>query len=97
MLYSTRVAIAYRTMFTVCNIMITNAMACYVFRNTKFGLDKPTSSDMTSVAPRHVHYTAQRVTRTDADTDTSILNFPQSKSARPDMMVMQDMDKGHVL
>jgi len=97
MLYNTRVALAYRTMFTVCNIMITNAMACYVFRNTKFGLDKATSSDMTSLAaaPGHVHYTVQRVTH--ADTETSLVHLPQSKGARPDIMAMQDMDKGHAL
>ncbi|KAJ7913405.1 hypothetical protein B0H13DRAFT_1712652 [Mycena leptocephala] len=95
MLYNTRVALAYRTMFTVCNIMITNAMACYVFRNTKFGLDKTTSSDLTSAAPGHIHYTVQRVTH--ADTDTSIVHLPQSKGARPDIMAMQDMDKGHAL
>ncbi|KDR73143.1 hypothetical protein GALMADRAFT_72738 [Galerina marginata CBS 339.88] len=38
MLYVSSVPIAYRTMFTVPNIMLMNIMACRVFRNTKFGL-----------------------------------------------------------
>jgi hypothetical protein len=29
--------VTYRTMFSVSNVMVTNAMACHVFRNTKFG------------------------------------------------------------
>ncbi|KAJ7258052.1 hypothetical protein B0H12DRAFT_1015043 [Mycena haematopus] len=37
MFYNQDVAEAYRTMFSVCNIMLTNCMACLVFRNTKFG------------------------------------------------------------
>ncbi|KAJ7222153.1 hypothetical protein GGX14DRAFT_558254 [Mycena pura] len=97
MLYNTRVAFAYRTMFTMCNIMITNAMACHVFRNTKFGLDKMTSSDSTSGAPGHVHFTVQRITRADVDTETGVVHLPQSKGARPDMIAMQDMDKGYAL
>jgi len=40
MFYNHDVAESYRTMFTVCNIMITNCMACLVFRNTKFGYHK---------------------------------------------------------
>ncbi|KAJ6465767.1 hypothetical protein C8R45DRAFT_1173402 [Mycena sanguinolenta] len=40
MFYNQDVAEAYRTMFSVCNIMITNCMACLVFRNTKFGYHK---------------------------------------------------------
>ncbi|KAK7031720.1 hypothetical protein R3P38DRAFT_2521771 [Favolaschia claudopus] len=40
MFYNTRVAPTYRVMFTVCNIMVTNAMACNVFRNTKFGFHR---------------------------------------------------------
>jgi len=37
MFYDTNVSEAYRTMFEVPNVMVTNAMACNVFRNTKFG------------------------------------------------------------
>ncbi|KAJ7900893.1 hypothetical protein B0H13DRAFT_2336310 [Mycena leptocephala] len=99
MLYNTSVALAYRTMFTVCNIMVTNAMACHVFRNTKFGLGNTTTSDLTSIPAGHVHYTVQRVTRTDADTEPNIVHLPRAKTAGPDMMVLQDMDtnKGNVL
>jgi hypothetical protein len=86
-------------MFTVCNIMVTNAMACHVFRNTKFGLGNTTTSDLISIPAGHVHYTVQRVTRTDADTEPNIVHLPRSKTVGPDMMVLQDMDtnKGHVL
>ncbi|KAJ7661575.1 hypothetical protein DFH06DRAFT_1043523 [Mycena polygramma] len=51
MFYNTHVATTYRTMFTVCNIMVTNAMACHVFRNTKFGLHQRiiTTSEMTTM------------------------------------------------
>jgi hypothetical protein len=50
MFYNTRVAPTYRVMFTVCNIMVTNAMACHVFRNTKFGFHRriATTSDILS-------------------------------------------------
>ncbi|KAJ7914792.1 hypothetical protein B0H13DRAFT_1611182 [Mycena leptocephala] len=37
MAYSSRVTDIYRTMFLVCTVMVTNCMACHVFRNTKFG------------------------------------------------------------
>ncbi|KAF7309391.1 hypothetical protein MIND_00309900 [Mycena indigotica] len=37
MFYNKAVAPTYRVMFTVCNLMLTNAMGCRVFRNTKFG------------------------------------------------------------
>lgn len=37
MLYISAVPVAYRTMFTVPNIVLMNIMACRVFRNTKFG------------------------------------------------------------
>jgi len=37
MFYNQDVDEPYRTMFTVSNAMITNTLACYVFRNTKFG------------------------------------------------------------
>ncbi|KAF7345477.1 hypothetical protein MVEN_01566000 [Mycena venus] len=50
MFYNTRVAPTYRVMFTVCNIMVTNAMACHVFRNTKFGYHRriTTTSEIVS-------------------------------------------------
>ncbi|KAJ7278019.1 hypothetical protein C8J57DRAFT_1308398 [Mycena rebaudengoi] len=37
MYYNQAVTESYRVMFTVSNVMITNCMACAVFRNTKFG------------------------------------------------------------
>ncbi|KAJ7192842.1 hypothetical protein GGX14DRAFT_379755 [Mycena pura] len=40
MYYNTQVATTYSTMFTSCNVMLTNAMACHVYRNTKFGYHK---------------------------------------------------------
>ncbi|KAF7373748.1 hypothetical protein MSAN_00586300 [Mycena sanguinolenta] len=50
MFYNQDVAEAYRTMFSVCNIMLTNCMACLVFRNTKFGYHKrvATTSELVS-------------------------------------------------
>ncbi|KAF8132233.1 hypothetical protein K438DRAFT_1454634, partial [Mycena galopus ATCC 62051] len=35
MFYNQERSDSYRTMFTVCNVMITNCLACLVFRNTK--------------------------------------------------------------
>ncbi|KAF7350078.1 hypothetical protein MVEN_01309700 [Mycena venus] len=37
MSYNSRVTATYRTMFFVRTVMVTNCMACHVFRNTKFG------------------------------------------------------------
>ncbi|KAJ6506108.1 hypothetical protein DFH09DRAFT_1334847 [Mycena vulgaris] len=37
MYYNQAVTESYRVMFTVSNVMITNCMACAVFRHTKFG------------------------------------------------------------
>ncbi|KAF8166297.1 hypothetical protein K438DRAFT_1984341 [Mycena galopus ATCC 62051] len=50
MFYNHDVAVPYQTMFSVPNVMITNAMASHVFRNTKFGYHKRivTSSEMIS-------------------------------------------------
>ncbi|KAF8166292.1 hypothetical protein K438DRAFT_1984337 [Mycena galopus ATCC 62051] len=50
MFYNQHVAQLYRTMFTVCNVLITNCMACLVFRNTKFGYHKrvATTSEIAS-------------------------------------------------
>ncbi|KAJ7466245.1 hypothetical protein B0H11DRAFT_2307579, partial [Mycena galericulata] len=49
MFYNKAVSQVYRTMFTVPGLMVTNAMACLVFRNTKSGLQARimTTSDMT--------------------------------------------------
>ncbi|KAF7358096.1 hypothetical protein MVEN_00857600 [Mycena venus] len=53
MFYNTRVGVGYRTMFTVCNVMVINAMACHVFRNTKFGFHRRviTTTELASRAP----------------------------------------------
>ncbi|KAF7349071.1 hypothetical protein MVEN_01429000 [Mycena venus] len=40
MFFNTRVGEIYRVMFTDPNLVITNAMVCLVFRNTKFGYHK---------------------------------------------------------
>lgn len=37
LVFNTNLSVTYRTMFSVSNVMVTNAMACHVFRNTKFG------------------------------------------------------------
>ncbi|KAH7924531.1 hypothetical protein BV22DRAFT_1090750 [Leucogyrophana mollusca] len=38
MIYMSAVPVPYRTMFPVPNVMLTNAMACHVFRSTKLGV-----------------------------------------------------------
>lgn len=40
MLYVPNLPTTYRTMFTETNLAITNSIACYVFRKTKFGFIK---------------------------------------------------------
>ncbi|KAJ6464822.1 hypothetical protein DFH09DRAFT_1225893 [Mycena vulgaris] len=52
MTYHASLAVAYRTMFFVCTVMITNCMACHVFRNTKFGFHRRivTTTELTSRA-----------------------------------------------
>ncbi|KAF8154826.1 hypothetical protein B0H34DRAFT_718046 [Crassisporium funariophilum] len=52
MLYIDSVPIAYRTMFTVPNIMLMNVMACRVFRNTKFGLFRETAISTSKMMSR---------------------------------------------
>ncbi len=48
MFYNKSVQEIYQTMFTVCSIMVTNTMACLVFRNTKLGIHEhiTTTSEM---------------------------------------------------
>ncbi|KAJ7863160.1 hypothetical protein B0H13DRAFT_2237146 [Mycena leptocephala] len=63
MFYNNRVAPTYRVMFTVCNVMVTNAMACHVFRNTKFGFHRriiTTSEIIMSRVSRSIPLSVQR-------------------------------------
>ncbi|KAJ7913195.1 hypothetical protein B0H13DRAFT_1612860 [Mycena leptocephala] len=54
MSYNSRVTATYRTMFFVCTVMVTNCMACHVFRNTKFGYHRRvvTTTELNSRAIR---------------------------------------------
>ncbi|OCH89336.1 hypothetical protein OBBRIDRAFT_756712 [Obba rivulosa] len=47
MVYAPGVPVTYRTMFTVPNVVLTNAMSCRIFRSTKFGLIKDVSMSST--------------------------------------------------
>ncbi|KAJ3878283.1 hypothetical protein F5051DRAFT_352252, partial [Lentinula edodes] len=44
MVYAPRVSPVYRSMFSIPTVMLTNVMACYVYRNTKLGLMRDPST-----------------------------------------------------
>ncbi|KAJ7277425.1 hypothetical protein C8J57DRAFT_1309187 [Mycena rebaudengoi] len=56
MTFNTGVSPGYRVMFYVCTVMVTNCMACHVYRNTKFGFHKriTTTVELASRASRSI-------------------------------------------
>jgi hypothetical protein len=43
--YTTSLSGTYRTMFTAVNVMVSNSMACRLFRQLRFGMESDTSGD----------------------------------------------------
>jgi len=64
MIYAPGLGAVYRSMFSVPSVMLTNVMACYVYRNTKLGLMRdPATLVTTSGLLTHVGQgNAERVT-----------------------------------
>ncbi|KAJ7277426.1 hypothetical protein C8J57DRAFT_1309190 [Mycena rebaudengoi] len=56
MTFNTGISVEYRVMFYVCTVMVTNCMACHVYRNTKFGFHKriTTTVELASRASRSI-------------------------------------------
>ncbi|KAJ7248972.1 hypothetical protein C8J57DRAFT_1357332 [Mycena rebaudengoi] len=56
MIFSTEISVEYRVMFYPCTVMVTNCMACHVYRNTKFGFHKriTTTVELASRASRSI-------------------------------------------
>jgi hypothetical protein len=94
-------------MFTTCNVMLTNAMACHVFRNTKFGYHKrvvSTSELLTRTRDTQsiifMHRRAPKRGGTDTDSTTNIAgttpNVSQSFIAKAEILADagEDSDAG---
>ncbi|EGN93363.1 hypothetical protein SERLA73DRAFT_189575 [Serpula lacrymans var. lacrymans S7.3] len=63
MVFDKRVPSVYHTMFTVPNLMLTNAMACHVFRSTKLGLIRGFRNDSSLLSTnRSIHLPIHRRT-----------------------------------
>ncbi|KAJ7776046.1 hypothetical protein DFH07DRAFT_951954 [Mycena maculata] len=89
MSYNSRVTATYRTMFFVSTVMVTNCMACRVFRNTKFGFHRRvvTTTELLSRTTRSMpmfHFTVPRSGAQDNAVPTVIIDTATTSDATSD-------------